>query len=150
MNFRPHRLRAGRIPKLPLVALIDVVLFLLMYFMLATDFSGASATLASTLKAESRPGGAASTSTSLVSQVLGVEPASQSAPGTAATGWVYVLGDRRIQGRDELVQVLKALPKESGLVIKVAPSVPVAAAAAAIQSAKDAGFTKVSYVPSRS
>ncbi len=145
MNFRPRRLRVTRIPRLPLVALIDVVLFLLMYFMLATDFSGEASALASTLKAESRPGGSMSASASLVSQIVSVEPGSQ--PGTE---WVYRLGDRRIQSRTELVQVLKSLPKESGLVVKVAPTVPVAAAAAALQAAKDAGFSKVSYVPSRS
>lgn len=135
-------MRAQKIPKLPLVALIDVVLFLLMYFMLATDFSGDSATLASTLKAESRPGGAGASSNALISQMLSVEPA-------AAGTWVYVLGQRRILSRAELVEVLKALPKETGLVVKASPLVPIAAAAAALQAARDAGFTKVSYVPSR-
>ncbi len=142
MNFRPRRLRTNRIPKLPLVALIDVVLFLLMYFMLATDFSGGSATLASTLKAESRPGGGGSTANALVSQVLSIEPG-------GGNTWEFVIGQRRIREREELVQVLRSLPKESGLVVRASPVVPVAAVAAALQSARDSGFSRVSYVPSR-
>ena len=110
--------------------------------MLATDFSGDAATLASTLKAESRPGGAGASSNALISQMLSVEPAE-------AGSWVYVLGQRRIRTRAELVEVLKALPKEGGLVVKASPLVPIAAAAAALQSARDSGFTKVSYDPSR-
>ncbi|MFZ4574251.1 MAG: ExbD/TolR family protein [Phycisphaerales bacterium] len=139
MNFRsPHR-RASRIPRLPLVALIDVVLFLLMYFMLATDMGGEERQLAATLKADSKAGSGGSGSSALRPQIVQVEP--------AAGGYLFRIGDRVAKTREALTQVLAQLPKDNGVVVRVSPDCSVEAAAAAIQACKDAGFVKVSYVP---
>lgn len=122
--------------RLPLIALIDVILFILLYFMLAGTLADEEADLATTLKTEKGSGAAA---TDLVPQTLYVESA-----GGAAR---FRIGDRAVTDRAALVGVLSQLRKEMGLIIRVQGDVPVAAAAAAIQAAKDAGFAKVSYVP---
>ena len=138
MNFRsPHR-RVSRIPRLPLVALIDVVLFLLMYFMLATDMGGEERQLAATLKADSKEGGSAGGS-SLRPQIVSVEP--------SPDGFRFRIGDRVAKTRDSLAQILSQLPKDNGVIVRVSPECSVEAAASALQACKDAGFIKVSYVP---
>lgn len=139
MNLRSARRRAGRIPRLPLVALIDVVLFLLMYFMLATDLGGEEKQLAATLKTDSKAGGGSGGSSSLRPQIVLVEP--------GAGGYRFRIGERVARDRASLTQVLSQLPKDSGVIVRVSPDCPVEAAAAALQSCKDAGFLKVSYVP---
>jgi hypothetical protein len=50
-------------------------------------------------------------------------------------------------GRDAVVEVLRALPKEPGVVVRVSDAVPVADAAGALQACRDAGFTRVAYQP---
>jgi biopolymer transport protein ExbD len=125
-------------PKLTLVALIDVCLFLLLYFMTASSFSGPEAELASGLKTE-KPGVGASLD--LPPLILEV-----SQDGGRAT---FRLGQRVSTDRASLRELLGQLPKQGGVVVRVAGDVPVAAAATAIQTCKDAGFVKVSYVPSR-
>ena len=61
----------------------------------------------------------------------------------------FRLGQRVLTDRVGLREVLDQLPKGGGVVVRVAGDVPVEAAATAIQACKDAGFVKVSYVPSR-
>lgn len=60
---------------------------------------------------------------------------------------VYRLGSHSLTTRGELLRLLRELPKESGVVVRVGNSVPVESAAEVLQTCKDAGFTKVSYVP---
>jgi biopolymer transport protein ExbD len=122
--------------RLPLIALIDVVLFLLLYFMIAGTMTGEESLLASSLKTDKPGKGRGS---DLQSQILFVESA-----GDAPR---FRLGDRTVQDRPGLASLLKQLPKDSGIVVKVAPQVRVEAAATALQACKDAGFQKVSYVP---
>lgn len=122
--------------RLPLIALIDVILFILLYFMLAGTLADEEADLATTLRTEK---GTSTAASDLVPQTLYVESA-----GGAAR---FRIGDRVETDRGALVGVLRQLRKEMGIIIRVQPDVPVAAAAAAIQAAKDAGFAKVSYVP---
>ena len=124
--------------RLPLIPLIDVVLFLLLYFMIAGTMAGEESMLASSLRTDKPGKGRGS---DLQSQILFVEPAA----GTAR----FRLGDRSVQDKSGLAVLLKQLPKESGIIVKVAPQVRVEAAAAALQACKDAGFQKVSYVPGK-
>lgn len=125
-------------PKLTLVALIDVCLFLLLYFMIASSFSGPEAELASGIKTEKPGSGAAQDTPPLILDVKldGGRP-------------TFRIGERVAAGRDALRDLLRQLPKSSGVVVRVAGDVPVEAAAAALQACKDAEFVKVSYVPSR-
>ena len=124
--------------RLPLIALIDVVLFLLLYFMIAGTLAGEESLLASSLRTDKPGKGHGS---DLQSQILFVESA-----GGAAR---FRLGDRSVQDKAGLAVLLKQLPRESGIIVKVAPHVRVEAAASALQACKDAGFLKVSYVPGK-
>lgn len=124
--------------RLPIVALLDVVLFFLLYFIVAGSLAPLEGELAATLSTDRKGGGAGSSA--LTAQVLRIEP--------AEGGARYRMGDRVMGTRDELLAVLRALPKEPGVVIKSADDVAVRWAATAVQCAKDAGFTKVSYVAS--
>ncbi|HYF14454.1 MAG TPA: biopolymer transporter ExbD [Phycisphaerales bacterium] len=121
--------------RLPLVALIDVVLFLLFYFIIAGNLADEESELSSALQVQKAAAGASA----LHPQVLRVEPAE----GGAVR---YMLGDRDVRSRATLLNLLSALPKEPGVSIRVDGRVPVEAAAAAIQAARDAGFTKITYV----
>ena len=124
--------------RLPLIALIDVVLFLLLYFMIAGTMSGEESQLASALRTDKPGKGPGS---DLQSQILFVEQAGANAR--------FRLGDRSVQDKPGLASLLRQLHKESGIIIKVAPQVRVEAAASALQACKDAGFQRVSYVPGR-
>jgi biopolymer transport protein ExbD len=139
MHFRRSKANAFYMsPKLTLVALIDVCLFLLLYFMIASSFSGPEAELASGIKTE-KPG--AGSAQDLQPLILDVR-----LDGGRAS---FRLGDRVSTERAGLRDVLSQLPKAGGVVVRVAGDVPVEAAATAIQACKDAGFAKVSYVPSK-
>ncbi len=139
MNFRRGKPTSFSVPpKLTLVALIDVCLFLLLYFMVASSFSGPETELSSGIKTE-RPGAGASQD--LQPMILEVK-----LDGGKPS---FRLGQRVLTDRAGLREVLDQLPKGGGVVVRVAGDVPVEAAATAIQACKDAGFVKVSYVPSR-
>jgi biopolymer transport protein ExbD len=134
---RPRRLDPASI-RLPLIALIDVILFILLYFMLAGTLAAEEADLATALRAEKSQSAAAA---DLLPQTVNVE---------AVAGVVqFRLGERVLADRAQLTAVLKQLPHEMGVVIKGHGEPPVSAVAAAVQASKDAGFTKVSYVPVR-
>jgi biopolymer transport protein ExbD len=138
MRFRRGRPTGFAVPpKLTLVALIDVCLFLLLYFMIASSFSGPEAELASGIKTEKPGAGRAQDLAPLVMDVKleGGRP-------------TFRLGERVSTERDALRDLLKQMPKEGGVVVRVAGDVPVQAAATALQACKDAGFVRVSYVPS--
>ncbi len=124
--------------RLPLIALIDVVLFLLLYFMIAGTMAGEESLLASSLRTDKPGKGHGS---DLQSQILFVEPGGATAR--------FRLGDRSVQDKAGLAVLLKQLPKDSGIIVKVAPQVRVESAASALQACKDAGFQKVSYVPGK-
>lgn len=139
MHFRrskKHHSEAA--PRLPLTAFIDVVLFLLLYFMLAGNLAMAESDLASALKTEKEAG---SKSADLTPQVVEVRMAGGRA--------VFQLGERVMTERAALTDVLRRLPKAGGVFVKVSSQAPVSATAAALQACRDAGFQKVNYVPSK-
>lgn len=140
MNFARRTATRGptAIPKLPLVAFIDVILFLLLYFVFVADLTPQEEHLPSALKTD-QPGGAAAGG--LLPQILWVESASGKTR--------YRMGDRVLESRAALESFLTSLPKAAGIVVKVKGDVSVDAAAAALAAGKKAGFTKISYVPSR-
>jgi biopolymer transport protein ExbD len=124
--------------RLPLVALIDVILFLLIYFVMAGTLAPEESQLASALKTDKQGAGRGSDLTPQIVYVDGKGGVAQ-----------FRIGERTMPDRAALAVILKQLPKENGVIVKVAGDVPVAAAAAALQACKDAGFQKVSYVPAR-
>jgi len=124
--------------RLPLIALIDVVLFLLLYFIIAGTLALPESELSSALKSDKAGGGKGA---DLTPQVLFVEPGTSGAP-------IFRLGQRLLADRASLTAVIKELPKEGGIFVKVSGAVPVEAGASALQACKDAGFVRITYVPS--
>ena len=122
--------------RLPLIALIDVILFLLMYFLLAGSLESEERELATTLGSGSPIHGEAGGFTPQVVEV-----------STSAGRTVFRVGTRTAGGREALADLLRGLPKEPGIVVRVADEVPVEAATAALQACRDAGFARIAYQP---
>lgn len=129
--------RGMTVMRLPLVALIDVVLFVLMFFVASSDLTQDESELPSALRGDAAGAGRSS----MLPQVISVESAGASA--------VYKVGERVFADRDTLTLLLKQLPKDNGVFVRVRGDVLVEAAAAALQAARDAGFTRISYVPAQ-
>ena len=122
--------------RLPLIALIDVILFLLMYVLLAGSLDSEERELAAALGSGSPVAGDSGGFT----------------PQVVEAGWdgrrtTFRIGARPPMGREAMLEVIRALPKEPGIVLRVADAVPVADAAGALQACRDAGFTKIAYQP---
>lgn len=124
--------------RLPLIALIDVVLFLLMYFMVAGTLGSEERELSTTLGVDRGSGGGAASG--LLPTILRVDKAER------GDGPAFRLGDRVLKSQAALTELLAAMPKESGVVIKSGDGVTVGDVAAALQACKDAGFAKISFL----
>lgn len=143
MNFAhqgKRRLDPAEI-RLPLIALIDVILFLLMYFIFAGSLEAMEAELATAIRTERR-----STLAAKDLDIQYIDVVMEGGTGGAGRP-EFRIGSHRLYSREELVNILKDLPNSEGAVLRVDDDVPVAAAAAAAQACKDTGFTKVSYLP---
>jgi len=115
--------------------MIDVIFLLLIFFMTTTTLSKPESQLRPGLQAQRAGGRAADLEPQIVDvKLIGGEPAFQ-------------LGERVARRQAALVAMLEALPKEQGVFIRVWDDVNVAWATSAMQAARDAGFTKVNYVP---
>jgi len=134
---RSGRERASRIT-LNMASMIDVVFLLLAYFLLTTVMVRPEDRLTPNLAVERVK---ASDASDFEPQILEVV--------VVGEGPRYRLGARLIEERQELVEALRALPQEAGLVVRVHDDAPVGFAATALQSGRDAGFTQVTYVPMR-
>jgi biopolymer transport protein ExbD len=117
--------------------MIDVTFLLLAYFLLTTIVSQREDRLSPNLAIDQSSAG--SRSQDLEPQVLEV------ALRDGAVAWS--IGSRVFTERADLLQALEELPKEPGLFVRVLDGPTVAAAAAAIQCGRDAGFKEVTYVP---
>lgn len=133
---RHHGLTGIARGSLPMTPMIDIVFLLLIFFLVTVSASSPESDLASTLKPQSEKQGAAA---DFQPQIVSVERA-----GDAV---FYRLGSHQLTSRKELATLLRELPKASGVVVKVSNNVPVEAAVGVLQTCKDVGFTKVSYVP---
>jgi biopolymer transport protein ExbD len=137
MKFKNPRHRGSAFDgTLPMTSMIDVVFLLLIFFMVTASMSAPESDLGAGLQVDQD---GSSTAADLQPQIVLVEMG----PG----GPVYQIGDRAIPTKPELVSVLSQLPKDAGVFVRVSNLVPVEWAAAALQACKDAGFTKVTYVP---
>ncbi len=135
MRFVKRRNRDGELPELPMTSLIDIVFLLLVFFIVTVNFAREQE-LWSALQAEQQASGRAA---DLRPQIVHV----QNRDGSPA----FVIGDRVFRDKAALADLLRRLPKEGGVFVKVDGDVTVEAAAAALQATKDAGFIKVTYVP---
>lgn len=121
---------------LPIASLIDVVFLLLVYFIVTSSMTPSETYLSASLRTESATGSAAA---DLQPQIILVDLVD----GEPA----FVLGGRTLRTKLQLWNILRQLPKEGGVFVKATGRAPVSATAAALQACKDAGFSRVSYVP---
>jgi biopolymer transport protein ExbD len=122
--------------RLPLIALIDVILFLLIYFLYAGSLAAEEAQLASSLRSRNAEGGGAF---DLEPQILTVDVVDGKA--------VFRIGDLQFSDRLSLTETLRKISIEAGITLRVSDRASVEAAAAASQACHDAGFRKISYLP---
>lgn len=133
---KKSRRRSARLGALPLTSMIDVVFLLLIFFIVTANFAQDEHKLPATLQTE----GGGVQSSDLQPQILEIRLQDGSP--------IFVMGDVAVRGAHSLEAFLKTLPKEPGIAIKCEPDVPISAIAVALQSARNAGFQKRSYVPS--
>jgi biopolymer transport protein ExbD len=139
MKFQRREVRAiESIPRLSLVAFIDIVLFLLLYLMLAGTLTPPEARLATGVE---RPSPSGSKSPQLAPVRLTVERI-----GERVT---YRVGQRDLESRDALVLALTQVPKDGGVIVSAGEGTVVSDVASGLQAAKDAGFARVSYAPGK-
>jgi len=120
-----------------MTSMIDCVFLLLIFFMVTSSFALAERELDPGIKVE-RPGGR--TASDLAPAIVDVRP--------GPAGFVYRLGGRDFTAQADLTDILRKFDnKLDGAFVRAADDAPFDMAAAAIQSCKDAGFQKVSYVP---
>ncbi|MBL9120219.1 MAG: biopolymer transporter ExbD [Phycisphaerae bacterium] len=122
--------------RLPLIALIDVVLFLLFYFIIAGNIDNEENELAATL---ALVGTAPSEESQAKAHMLAVT--------ADVIGPAYRIAGAEVRARDELLGILRGLPKEVGVVIRSSPTIPFEMVAGAMQIAHDAGFERITYLP---
>jgi biopolymer transport protein ExbD len=134
VRYQERRFAMERV-RLPLVALLDVILFLLLYFIIAGTLAAPEGELQSALRTDRAGQGRGA---DLIPQIVMVD--------YLAGKPRFRIGERIAEDKEGLAGVLSQLPKESGVVVRVAGDAPVEAAVTAMQACRDAGFTKISYV----
>ena len=130
------RRRSSTLGALPLTSMIDVVFLLLIFFLVTANFAQEEHKLPSTLVTD----GGGVQSSDLQPQIVQIRMRDGSP--------IFVIGELAVNNGETLEALLKNLPKEPGVAIKSEPDVPISAIAAALQAARNAGFTKRSYIPS--
>lgn len=134
---KPRRLDPAAL-RLPLIALIDVVLFLLMYFMVAGTLGVEEKELAAALAVD-RSGGTGGQRSALLPTILNFERDTRGL-------LVYRLGERSFTSQSALQTLLQSLPKDAGVVLRGAANTNVGDLASAMQACTQAGFVKISFV----
>ncbi|GAB4555792.1 MAG: hypothetical protein Tsb0013_18600 [Phycisphaerales bacterium] len=116
--------------------MIDVIFLLLIYFFMTTTQTPPESELVPALQAQRvEGGGAADFQPQIVDVVM---------EGGAPT---YRIGGRIARTREALDAILRSLPQEGGVFVRGSGDAPTGWAVGAIQSARDAGFLAVTYVP---
>ena len=106
MNLTRSKRTDFEIPRLPLVALIDVIFFILLYFIMVGNLSPEENNLESSLRTDKK---AAADASNLVPQILNVDGVDGKA--------VYKLGERMMGDKASLTAVLQGLNKAGGVVV---------------------------------
>jgi biopolymer transport protein ExbD len=137
MNLRPpKRKRRGSILRMELTPMIDVIFLLLIYFFLTNAQQPPEAELAPALAAQRVEGGGTADFQPQIVDVVRRD-------GSPA----FQIGGRVLRERDQLFDVLSALPKDSGVFVRAGDDALLEWTATALQTARDAGFVRVTYVP---
>ena len=135
---RNRRRRRGQLGALPLTSMIDVVFLLLVFFLVTANFAQKESKLPAALQTE----GGGVRSSDLQPQIIQISVVNGQS--------IYTIGQVQCSDRASLESVLQLLPRDAGVAIKADPDVPVQSIATALQAARNAGFSRRSYVPSDS
>ncbi len=130
-----RKARRATLGALPLTSMIDVVFLLLIFFLVTANFAQQEHKLPAALQTD---GGGVQAS-DMQPQIIQIE--------LQAGQPVYIIGQVLCSDRASLQAVLMQLPRDPGVAIKSAPDVPIQSIATALQAARNAGFTRRSYVP---
>ncbi len=140
MRLSSHKIQRGGTIDLPMTSMIDVVFLLLIFFMTTASFVATERNLDSAIQARQRSAQQAQSN---------LEPAIVEIVESGGR-YVYKLGARETVSDQELQNLLQQFPnKFDGAFVRVRDGAPFRMAAGAIQSAKSAGFSVVTYVPWR-
>ena len=141
MKLSARKLVHSTVMELPMTSMIDVVFLLLVFFMVTAAFIETERNLDSAIQVQQS---AAESQSDLEPAVVEI---------TESGGrYVYKLGAREMTSEAELLSVLEQFPagaRADGAFVRVSDGAPFSMAAAAIQTAKTAGFLVVTYVPNR-
>lgn len=138
MRRRTSRRRYDRVT-LELASMIDVTFLLLIFFLVSTVLADPEDRLRPTLQTQRESAsGSMSDFQPQIIRVLALDG-----------GPAYKLGSNVYRKRAALADAIARFPTDLGVFVEVDDGVPVGFAVAAIQVARDAGFDKVTYVPSR-
>jgi biopolymer transport protein ExbD len=140
VKLSSHKIEHGATLDLPMTSMIDVVFLLLIFFMVSASFIQTERNLDSAIEVRNRSAQQAQSN---------LEPAIVEIVESGGRH-VYKVGAREMISEAELQNLLAQFPdKLQGAFVRVSDTAPFRMAAAAIQSAKSAGFTVVTYVPLR-
>jgi len=137
MRFKAGRRRPAP-TALQITSMIDVIFLLLIYFILSTTYEPPESQLTPALQTQRDASGRSSELTPQIVDVVEIA-------GVPS----FRLGAQVLTEQSELTRLLERLPKDPGVIVRGAGSVPVRSATDALQAARDAGFVKVTYVPAR-
>jgi biopolymer transport protein ExbD len=138
MRLSSHKAQQGGALDLPMTSMIDVVFLLLIFFMTTSGFIETERNLDSAIDVRNRS--ARETQSNLEPAIIEIVE--------SGGRHVFKVGAREMTSEAELEALLVQFPdKLQGAFVRVSDGAPFRMAAAAIQSAKSAGFTVVTYVP---
>lgn len=139
MRFSSARAKRGRgMLVLEMTPMIDVIFLLLIYFFLSTTYRPPESRLSPALQAERVEGGSGADFQPQIVDVTMFD----GRPG-------FGLGERIVRDRASLTSLLERLPKEGGVFVRGGNDVETSWAIDALQASADAGFLKVTYVPTK-
>jgi len=127
--------RRGMI-KLEITSMIDIIFLLLIYFLLTTIYAPPESQLTNALRAEKIGGGR---NADLQPQIVEIGVI-DGAPG-------YRVGQHVFRDTGSLTELLRQLPKDSGVFVRASNTVTVQWAVGGVQACRDADFTRITYVP---
>jgi len=139
MKLSSRKLSRERSLELNMTSMIDVVFLLLIFFMVTTSFVKTELELDPAIKVTKKTAQSTSDLDPAIVEIV-------------ENGGVYVfrVGSRDLNTKEELVDVLKQFPSESkldGAFVKVSDGAKFQRAAEALWACERAGFSPRSYVP---
>ena len=138
MKFTREHSSRSTLLRMSMTPMIDVTFLLLIFFLISTTQAPPESALSPGLQAISAETGSSSDFERQTVEIV-----------THAGSPAYRVGSRIIRDRETLLRVLRSLPKEGGVFVEGSGGVTTRYAAEALQTARDAGFRKVTYVPVR-